>query len=115
MDYATTGDGILSALQVLKLMKQTGRSILEMGRCMREYPYRLTSVPVAEKRPLHELAKLPGVIARCKAELGENGRAIVRYSGTEPSLRILVEARQAAAVERWVARIAAAAKSEIGA
>jgi phosphoglucosamine mutase len=114
MDYATTGDGIITALQVLKLMKQTGKTIRQLGACMEEYPHALKNVPVAEKRPLAELKKVSRAIAECNRTLAGRGRVLVRYSGTERILRVLVEARTTAQVQRWTNRIAAAAATELG-
>jgi len=105
MDYATTGDGIITALQVLNLMKQKGASLAELADCMQEYPQKLVSVPVREKRPLEERDRLQQTLAACREALGAQGRALVRYSGTEPKLRILVEARDAAQVETWTRRL----------
>jgi phosphoglucosamine mutase len=114
MDYATTGDGIISALQVLKLMKQTGRPLRELAACMTEYPQRMTSLRVRERRPLDDLADVSQVIADCETALADHGRVVVRYSGTEPVLRILVEAREKDVVDCWTDRIAEAVRREIG-
>jgi phosphoglucosamine mutase len=115
MDYATTGDGIIAALQVLKLMKQKGQSLRELADCMREYPRKLVNVPVSEKTPLEQLPRLQSVLRGCESALTGKGRAMVRYSGTEKKLRILVEAVDAAEVERWTTALSAAVREEIGA
>lgn len=112
-DYATTGDGIIAALQVLKLMKRSGKPIAELADCMVEYPHRQESVRVAEKRPLEDLDELPRLLRQCAAELGTAGRVVARYSGTEPKLRFLVEARSAEVVDTWIARLVAAARKEL--
>ncbi len=112
MDYATTGDGLISALQVLRLMKVRQRSLAELAACIEEYPQRMVSLPVPVRKPLEEMPRTAELVEACRAELGENGRVIVRYSGTEPKLRILVEARDAATAEGWVERITAAARGE---
>ena len=105
-DYATTGDGIIAALQVLKLMKHSGKPIAELADCMVEYPHRQESVRVAEKRPLEDLDELPRLLRQCAAELGTAGRVVARYSGTEPKLRFLVEARSAGSWT-WITRLTA--------
>ncbi len=92
MDYATTGDGIISALHVLKLMKESGTPLAELAGFMTVFPQKLHSFAVARKTPLEKLSLLPAEIEACRAALGESGRTIVRYSGTENKIRILVEA-----------------------
>ncbi|MBN2452443.1 MAG: phosphoglucosamine mutase [Lentisphaeria bacterium] len=112
-DYATTGDGIITALQVLRLMKQTGRPIASLADCMTEYPHRLESIRVRRKRPIEELETLPDILRRCEAALGDRGRVVARYSGTEMKLRLLVEARDAQAVDSWMAALLEAAGKEL--
>jgi phosphoglucosamine mutase len=114
MDYATTGDGIISALQVLRLMKREGRTLEDLARCMEEYPQELTSLAVREKKPLAELPLLSEAIRGCEAELCGAGRVLVRYSGTEPKIRILVEARDEDLVRRWSDRLTEVVGEEIG-
>jgi phosphoglucosamine mutase len=114
MDHATTGDGIISALQVLRLMKQTGRSLAELASCMEEYPQRLASLRVREKTPLDRLPRTSAVLRECEANLGEEGRVLVRYSGTEPKVRVLVEARDEAVVEQWTTALVESLRSEVG-
>jgi phosphoglucosamine mutase len=114
-DFATTGDGIITALQVLKTMKRSGKPLADLADCMVEYPHRQESVKVQEKRPLEELTELPRLLQTCAAELGSAGRVLARYSGTEKKLRLLVEARDAEAVRTWMERLTAAARKELGA
>ena len=114
MDYATTGDGILSALQVLKLMKQKDATVRQLADCMTEFPQRLVSIHVREKRPLETLPTVPGVIADCEEAFGDDGRVLVRYSGTESKVRLLVEARKAAAVEHWLRELTEAVRKDLG-
>ena len=113
MDYATTGDGIISALHVLKLMKESGKPLAELAGFMTVFPQKLHSFAVARKTPLEELSLLPAEIEACRAALGESGRTIVRYSGTENKIRILVEAEQSSDVQHWIERLSAAAKQEL--
>ena len=113
MDYATTGDGIISALHVLKLMKESGKPLAELAGFMTVFPQKLHSFAVARKTPLEELSQLPAEIEACRAALGESGRTIVRYSGTENKIRILVEAEQSSDVQHWIERLSAAAKQEL--
>ena len=113
MDYATTGDGIISALHVLKLMKQTGKQLAELAGFMNVFPQEIRSFGVARKTPFAELSRLPAEIDACREALGESGRTIVRYSGTENKIRILVEAEQSDDVRVWIERLSAAAREEL--
>ncbi|MFA4944698.1 MAG: phosphoglucosamine mutase [Lentisphaeria bacterium] len=114
LDYATTGDGIVSAMQVLKLMKLTGKTVGELAACMREYPQTLVSLPVKEKKPLETLPRIQAELKAGLAELGRHGRIVLRYSGTERKIRLLVEAPAQAAVEAWTARLTAAIQADLG-
>jgi len=113
-NHATTGDGIISALQVLRVMKQEGKTLAELADCMTEYPQKLVSLQVKEKRPVHEVPVLAEAIRACEAELKATGRVIVRYSGTEPKIRLLVEASESALVERWLERLTQAVAEGLG-
>ena len=114
-DYATTGDGIISALQVLKLMKQTGKTLAELAACITEFPQRLESIPVREKIPVNDLPGLTSAISECEADLGDEGRVIVRYSGTENKIRLLVEAKSVEKVDKWIQKLELAVEKELGA
>ena len=114
MDHATTGDGIISALQVLKLMKESGKSLSELAACMDAFPQKLTSLDVREKRPLEEVPRLSEAVGECQAALGEQGRVLIRYSGTEKKIRLLVEAREEEQVQRWTDALATVIRQELG-
>ena len=113
MDYATTGDGIISALHVLQLMERTGKPLAELAGFMSVFPQEIRSFPIGRKVPLDQLEKLPAAIAECKAALGDSGRTIVRYSGTENKMRILVEAENPADVPAWIEKLCAVAQDEL--
>ena len=113
-DYATTGDGIISALQVLRLLKEEKKTLAEFADCMDEYPQQLVGIKVKERRPIEEVPALANAIRACEAELKDKGRVIVRYSGTEAKIRILVEARQAEQVSKWVNALTYAVKEGLG-
>lgn len=115
LDFATTGDGIISALQVLKLMKQKNATLTELADCMVEYPQRLISIPVREKKPLSELDGFQSLLSKCRREMGDSGRTVVRYSGTEKKLRLLVESPDITVTEHWAETLSAAVAREIGA
>lgn len=113
-DHATTGDGIVSALQVCRMMKQRGKSLAELAGVMREYPSRLMNLAVSEKPPLEELSKLQGLMAEAEAAFGREGRQLIRYSGTERKIRVLVEHREADTVELWMRKFIGVIEEEIG-
>ena len=113
MDYATTGDGILSALHVLALMVRTGKPLAELAGFMKVFPQELRSFPVARKVPFDQLSLLPAAMEECRRALGKSGRTIVRYSGTENKIRILVEAEAPGDVAEWIDRLCAVAQQEL--
>jgi phosphoglucosamine mutase len=112
--HATTGDGIISALQVMRIMKQEGKTLAQLADCMAEYPQKLVSLKVREKKPIHEVAVLSDAIKACEDDLKDAGRVIVRYSGTEPKIRLLVEASESALVEAWIAKLTQAVADGLG-
>ncbi len=114
MDYATTGDGLISALHVLKYMKHSEKKLSELASFMQVFPQEIISLPVTEKRPLEELSLLPQTIRKCVEDLGSSGRVIVRYSGTENKIRLLVEAVKRRDVELHLKRLCHAVEKEIG-
>ena len=114
-DHATTGDGILSALQVLGMMKRRNATLAELAGCMEEFPQKLVNLPVASKPPLSTLGTLNEAIAGAEAAFGHEGRQLIRYSGTENKIRILVEHRDAATVEEWTGRFIRVIQQELGA
>ncbi len=113
LDYATTGDGIISALHVLRLMKRHEKSLHELSRFMEEYPQKLVSLPVRERVPIDQLPLLSAQIREATAALGGSGRVNVRYSGTENKIRVLVEARSASEMEHWLGRLTETVKKEL--
>ncbi|MDD2599121.1 MAG: phosphoglucosamine mutase [Kiritimatiellae bacterium] len=108
--YATTGDGIISALQVLRLMKTAGKTLSELTNCMPQYPQKLVSFTVEGKRDFDDVPVLRDAIDRCEADLKDRGRVIVRYSGTEPKIRLMVEAKELQLVDRWIEKLSNAVK-----
>lgn len=112
-DFATTGDGIVSALVVLTMLKATGRSLKELADCMDEYPSELVALAVREKPPLESVPEIAQAIAKAEEVLGAEGRLLVRYSGTEKKLRVLVEAKDSDLAKSQCEAIVAAAKSTI--
>jgi phosphoglucosamine mutase len=113
-DYATTGDGLLTALRVLDVMRASGRNLDELTAEMTTYPQLLVNVRVRERKPLSELGKVAAEIRRTESEFGEAGRVLVRFSGTEPLARVMVEGPALDRVEFNAHAIAAAIRGEIG-
>ncbi|MDH4099192.1 MAG: phosphoglucosamine mutase [Nitrospirota bacterium] len=91
LDYNTTGDGLISALQVMALMQKTDKPISELARCMTILPQVLVNVKVAEKKDLATLPRVQEAISSVENTLGDRGRVLVRYSGTEAKLRVMLE------------------------
>jgi len=114
-DHATTGDGIMSALKVLQVMKAKGATLAELADCMDEYPSELVNMAVTEKPAIESIPALMKAIAAAEAAFGEEGRTLVRYSGTEKKIRILVEAKDAQMAAEQSANLTAAVKATIGA
>ena len=112
-DHVTTGDGILSALQVLRMMNEKNATLAELAAIMHEYPAELANMAVPSKPPLDSLPKLQKLMQEATAEFGEIGRHLIRYSGTENKIRVLVEHREAEAVRSWVAKFSTAIHEEI--
>lgn len=113
-NHATTGDGIISALQVMRMMKEEGKTLAQLADCMTEYPQKLVSLKVKEKRPIEEVPVLAAAVRACEAELGTAGRVIVRYSGTEPKIRLLVEAKEETLVDTWIDKLTKAVNAGLG-
>jgi phosphoglucosamine mutase len=91
LQESTTGDGLLAALQVLSVMVQEGRSLSELAKLMTRYPQVLLNFPVARKLPIENLASVQAIIAKVEKALGQDGRVLVRYSGTEAKARVMIE------------------------
>lgn len=114
LEHGTTGDGLVTALAVLALMVESGKPLSELRRVMQRLPQRLVNVAVRERCDLASLPTVQGVIDRVSRSLGARGRVLVRYSGTEPLVRVMVEGEHSAQVERYCEEIAAALREHVG-
>lgn len=114
-DYGTTGDGLVSALQVLRIVVETGKPLSELKRCLSKYPQAQRNLRVKRKPPLSELPKVTALVEAAEKALGGQGRVLLRYSGTEPKVRLLLEGRDAEGIGKWADEIASALHEEIGA
>jgi phosphoglucosamine mutase len=113
-DYATTGDGMLTALRVFEIVQHSGMDLDGLIADLEIYPQRLYNVRVREKKPLTELLAVGHEISACEKALGTSGRVLVRFSGTEPLVRVMVEGPRLDEVEHFGLRIARAIEREIG-
>jgi phosphoglucosamine mutase len=114
-EYATTGDGMLTALRVFELMRQTGAGLDELTKDLHVYPQRLVNVRVRGRKSLDQLPSVAAEIRAAESSFGEAGRVLVRFSGTEPLARVMVEGPDIERVEAFANRIAAKIQAELGA
>jgi phosphoglucosamine mutase len=114
LDRGTTGDGLVAALAVAAMMLQRGRPLSELKRVMTKFPQVLLSVPVARRAELEGVTKVRQMIDRVRAELRDRGRVVVRYSGTEPLVRVMVEGEDPSRVRSYAEDIVAAIRAELG-
>ena len=116
-NYSTTGDGLLAALQVLRIMRERKRPLSELADLLQLYPQRLISVPVQRKPPLEECSEIQEVVRAAEAELAEpekRGRVLLRYSGTENVCRVMVESVREDVVQRLAREIADIVRRVLG-
>jgi len=112
-DFHTTGDGMLTALQLLSAMGTSKSPLSRLSTLMRIYPQTLINVPVKKRPDIHEVPELAGVIETAETDLGDDGRVLVRYSGTEPLCRVMVEGKDREKTEETAKRIAAVIDKEL--
>ena len=114
-DHGTTGDGLIAALQILRVMKITGNPLSQLAQCWTRFPQLLTNVIVREKKPFEQFDGLLRLVAQAEAEVKTHGgRVLLRYSGTEPKARLLIEGRDAEVLERWSQKISEVIRQQIG-
>jgi phosphoglucosamine mutase len=113
LDHATTGDGTLTALHLLARMAETGRSLADLAGVMTRLPQVLLNVRGVDRTGVEECEPLQKAVAEAEAELGETGRVLLRPSGTEPVVRVMVEAAEAARAEEVAARLADVVRAEL--
>jgi phosphoglucosamine mutase len=114
-DYSSTGDGLVAALQILRIIRARDLPLSKLAQCWTRFPQIVTNIVVREKRPFDELDKVSQLVAEAEAELKpQSGRVFLRYSGTEPKARLLLEGRDHATLERWTYKIAQAIELQVG-
>jgi len=114
LDYNTTGDGLLTGLQLVNIMKSTQKKLSELAGEMKKFPQRLVNVRVTDKHHVTENVKVKEVIDAVEAEMAGDGRILVRPSGTEPLVRVMVEAATDELCDNYVHRIADVVEQEMG-
>jgi phosphoglucosamine mutase len=115
LDHARTGDGLLTALQVLRAMVEAGQPLSALAGRVEKCPQVLVNVPVRARPALDGVHGVAETVARWERRLDGHARLLVRYSGTEPLARVMVEGDEQATIEAAAREIAAAIRDEIGA
>ena len=114
-DHSTTGDGLVAALQILSAMKTTGKPLSRLARCWTRYPQLVANVKVRVKTPFEELDQVMDLVKQAEAEVVPlGGRVLLRYSGTEPKARLLIEGPEQAVLEKWSAIICESIRRQAG-
>ncbi|MEJ2700751.1 MAG: phosphoglucosamine mutase, partial [Desulfuromonadales bacterium] len=109
-----TGDGVISALQVLAIMQRTGKPLSELARVMIALPQVLVNVRVEERRDIAEVPDVQKAITAAEEKLGDTGRVLVRYSGTEPLLRVMLEGQDKYMITEMANDIGRVIESRLG-
>jgi phosphoglucosamine mutase len=114
-DFGTTGDGLVAALQMLRIVKARQTPLSKLAKCWTRFPQLITNVKVREKIPFTQLDGVLKLVAQAETELkSAGGRVLLRYSGTEPKARLLLEGRDAKVLEKWSQKIISAIQKQIG-
>src|SRR5688572_1734957 len=113
-DHLFTGDGIVTAMSVLRVMAETGRELGDLAAELVKYPQVLLNVRVREKKDLGSVAPVAAAMQRVEERLAGQGRLLVRYSGTEPLLRVMIEGRDQQEIQTWAAEIVSSVKEHLG-
>ena len=115
-EHGTTGDGLVAALQMLRTMRSSGKPLSQLAKCWIRFPQLVTNVVVREKKPFEQLNNVLKLVEQAEAEVKvDGGRVLLRYSGTEPKARLLIEGRDAKVLQAWSQKICDAIKRQIGA
>ncbi len=115
-DFSTTGDGLVAALQILRIMREQNAPLSKLAACWTRFPQLVTNIKVREKIPFERLAGVNELVATAETQLkAQDGRLLLRYSGTEPKARLLLEGRDPELLKNWSQKICAAIQRQIGA
>jgi phosphoglucosamine mutase len=113
-EHLFTGDGIVTALSVLRVMAESGRELADLAAELVSYPQVLVNVRVRQKQELAAVPPIAAAMARVEERLAGEGRLLVRYSGTEPLLRVMIEGKDQQEIQTWAAEIASAVREHLG-
>ena len=113
LDHHITGDGLMSALQLLSAMKTFDQPLSELSNLMTIFPQKLINIPVKTKPDIFTVPELGKIIESVEQDLGERGKVLVRYSGTEPVCRVMVEGEKEGDVEKYAKKIADAVRQNL--
>jgi phosphoglucosamine mutase len=113
-EHLFTGDGIVTALSVLRVMAESGRELADLASQLVTYPQVLVNVRVREKQALANVPPIAEAMERVETRLGGQGRLLVRYSGTEPLLRVMIEGKDQKQIQAWAAEIAGVVREHLG-
>jgi phosphoglucosamine mutase len=113
-EHLFTGDGIVTALSVLRVMAESGRELADLAAQLVTYPQVLVNVRVREKQALASVPPIAEAMERVETRLGGQGRLLVRYSGTEPLLRVMIEGKDQKQIQAWAAEIAGVVREHLG-
>ena len=111
--FATTGDGVLTGLMIAAEAARTGKSLQELAAQMKRYPQVLINVPKVDLSRVETDSQVQAIVAEAQSSLGENGRVLLRASGTEPLIRVMVEAADSGSAQSWADRIARVVEKEL--
>jgi phosphoglucosamine mutase len=113
-EHLFTGDGIVTALSVLRVMAETGRELSDLASELVMYPQVLVNVRVRQKQDLRSVPAIADALDRVEDRLAGKGRLLVRYSGTEPLLRVMLEGKDQQEIQAWAGEIAGIVKEHLG-
>jgi phosphoglucosamine mutase len=113
-EHLFTGDGIVTALSVLRVMADSGRELADLASQLVTFPQVLLNVRVREKKDLGSVEPVANAMKRVEERLAGQGRLLVRYSGTEPLLRVMIEGKDQQEIQAWAGEIAATVKEHLG-
>ena len=114
-DFGTTGDGLVAALQILRIMKAKDTPLSKLAQCWTRFPQLVINVKVREKKPFEQLDGVVKLVAEAEKDLqAQGGRVLLRYSGTEPKARLLLEGRDEKVLKSWSQKICGAIQKQIG-
>jgi phosphoglucosamine mutase len=114
LDYHTTGDGIMTALRLVSAMKRAGKPLSDLAKLMKVFPQRLINVDVKDKPPMERVPEIFAAVGHVEKILGDGGRVLVRYSGTQPLCRVMVEGPTREETEKYCREIAGVVREKLG-